>query len=345
MPRVDPVNSEPRDTDQAYALLGMADQLIPTRALQIAAELGVADLLAEGPRPCADLAEATGTDADALHRMLRLLASRGVFQESEPGVFGLTRLGGPLRSDHPATVRSVLVMDSTVAPLVFGGVEHSLRTGEPTFPTVAGEDFYDYLEHHPEDGRVFDRAMDDLTRLTAPAVLDAHDFSGAGLVVDVGGGSGTFMSALLRRHPDVTGLILDTPRVAEVAAERIRAEGLDDRCSAVGGDFFEEVPGDGDVYVLKWVLHNWSDERAARILSSCRRAMHPRARLLDIELVLPEGDAEHPGKSMDLSMLVTSGGRERSERQLTDLLSQAGLRLERVVATDSPYSILQAVPV
>ncbi|WP_017569409.1 methyltransferase [Nocardiopsis halotolerans] len=337
------MNSEPRDTDQAYALLGLADQLIHARALQIAAELGVADLLTEGPRPCGDLAEETGVDPDALHRLLRLLASRGVFQESGPGVFGLTRMGGPLRSDHPATVRSVLVMDSTVAPLIFGGVEHSLRTGEPTFPTVTGEDFYDYLEHHPEEGQVFDRAMDDLTRITAPVVLDAYDLSDTRLVVDVGGGSGTFMSALLRRHPDVTGVVLDTPRVVEVAAERLRAEGLADRCSTVSGDFFEGVPGDGDLYVLKWILHNWSDERAVEILRSCRRAMKPRSRLLAVESMLPEDDSEHPGKSMDLAMLVVSGGRERSERELADLLSRAGLRLERVIPTASPYSLVEAV--
>jgi len=332
------------DQERAYALLDLGDEIVHARALQIAAELGIADLLVPGPRSSEDLARQTGSDPGALHRLMRLLASRGLFHETGPGVFELTERGGPLRSDHPATVRSVLALAGTVAPLVLGGVRHSLSTGEATFPVVAGEHIYDYMAHHPEQGRLFDEAMLELTRVMVPAVLDAYDFAGASRIVDVGGGSGTLLSAVLHREPGTGGVLFDTPRVADSARGRIRDEGLADRCSVVGGDFFREVPEGGDLYVLKWVLHNWSDERATAILRSCRRAMREDATLLVIESVLPSDGASHPGKAMDLSMLVLTGGRERTEEQFTELLTGAGLRLERVVPTSSPHSLVEAAP-
>lgn len=332
------------DQERAYALLDLGDEIVHARALQIAAELGIADLLASGPRSSEDLAERTDSDPGALHRMMRLLASRGLFHETGPGVFELTETGGPLRSDHPASVRSVLALAGTVAPLVLGGVRHSLSTGEATFPVVAGEHIYDYMAHHPEHGRLFDEAMRELTRVAAPAVLDAYDFAGVSRIVDVGGGSGALLSAVLHREPGASGVVFDTPGVADSARERIRNEGLTDRCSVVGGDFFREVPPGGDLYVLKWVLHNWPDERATAILRSCRRAMGEDAKLLLIESVLPSDGAPHPGKAMDLSMLVLSGGRERTEEQFAELLAGADLELRRVVPTSSPHSLVEAVP-
>lgn len=332
------------DQERAYALLELGDEIVHARALQIAAELGIADLLAAGPRPSDELAEQTDSDPGAFYRMVRLLASRGLFHETEPGVFALTSMGGPLRSDHPASVRSVLALTGTVAPVVMGGVHHSLRTGEATFPAVTGEHIYDYMAHHPEQGRLFDEAMQELTRVMVPAVLDAYDFSGASRVVDVGGGSGALLSAILHHVPGASGVLLDAPWVVDSARERIREEGLADRCSVVSGDFFDEVPTGGDLYVLKWVLHNWSDERATDILRSCRNAMGEGSTLLVIESVLPSDGTFHPGKTMDLSMLVLSGGRERTEEQFTALLAGAGLGIERVVPTRSPHSLMEAAP-
>ena len=332
------------DQERAYALLDLGDEIVTARALQVAAELGVADLLAEGPRPSEDLAGRTGSEPGALYRMMRLLASRGLFREVEPGVFELTRTGGPLRSDHPLSVRSVLALTGAVSPVVMEGVHHSLRTGEATFSEVTGEHIYDYMAHHPEQGNLFDAAMQELTRVMVPAVLDAYDFSGASRIVDVGGGSGALLNAILHREPEASGIVFDAPRVAGPARERIRQEGLTGRCSVVSGDFFGEVPAGGDLYLLKWVLHNWSDARATDILRSCRRAMGENSKLLVIESVLPSDDSFHPGKAMDLSMLVLLGGCERTEEEFTTLLSGADLGVERVVPTASPHSIVEAVP-
>ena len=332
------------DRERAYALLELGDEIITARALQIAAELGIADLLAEGPCDSDELAGHTGSDPGAFYRMMRLLASRGLFREAESGVFELAPAGDPLRSDHPASVRSVLALTGVVAPVVMGGVHHSLRTGQATFPEVTGESIYEHLANNPEQGRLFDEAMQELTRVMVPDVLDAYDFSDVSRIVDIGGGSGALLSAILHREPGTSGVVFDAPRVADLARERIREEGLTDRCSVVGGDFFDEVPADGDLYVLKWVLHNWSDERAGDLLRSCGRAMREDSKLVIIESVLPSDGTVHPGNAMDLSMLVLLGGRERTEEEFAALLEGAGLRLDRVVPTGAPYSLVEASP-
>ncbi|RNL85881.1 methyltransferase [Halostreptopolyspora alba] len=322
------------------------DRLVHARAVQIAADLGIADLLREGPLSSDEIAAATSSDPDACHRMLRMLATRGLFVETEPRTFGLTARGAPLRSDHPYTVRCALRMNGAVVPLVIGGVEHSLRTGRPTFPAVLGEDFHAYLEHSPEHADLFDTAMAELTRLMLPALLAVYDFTGH--VVDVGGGTGALLRGLLRATSGTSGVVFDVPRLAERAREAVRLDGLTDRCTVVSGDFFTEVPSGGDLYVLKWILHNWPDERAERILRRCRRAMTGDARLLVIESVLPADPTEtgHPDPTtMDVSMLVVQGGRERTEAQYTELLAAAGFRLERVIPTSSPHSVLEARPV
>src|SRR5699024_3590353 len=236
------VHQDKSEQERAYALIDLGDEIITARALQIAAELKIADLLAAGPCSVEDLAGQTGSEAGALHRMMRLLASRGLFCEVEPGVFELTGKGGPLRSDHPLSVRSVLTLTGAVAPVVMDGVHHSLRTGEATFPAVTGQDIYDHMVHHPEQGRLFDEAMQELTLVVTPAVLDAYDFSEASRIIDVGGGSGALLNAILHHEPEANGIVFDTPRAADLARERIRQQGLADRCSVMGGDFFGEIP-------------------------------------------------------------------------------------------------------
>ncbi len=333
--------------EHARGLLELDDRLVHARAVQIAAELGIADLLSAGPRSSEALAAATSSDPDACHRLLRMLAACGLFTETEPGTFGLTSRGDPLRSDHPYTVRSTLRMNGAVVPLVIGGVAHSLRTGQPTFPAVMGESFHAYLEHAPEHAELFDSAMSELTQLMLPALLAAYGFEGR--VIDVGAGTGTLLRGVLRATSGTSGVVFDTPRLAERAREAIRLDGLTDRCTVVSGDFFTEVPRAGDHYVLKWILHNWPDEPAVRILRRCRQAMTEHARLLVIEALLPEIPigTDHPQAptTMDVSMLVVQGGQERTEAQYTELLAAAGFRLERVVPTASPYSILEARPV
>ncbi|MBE2998083.1 methyltransferase [Nocardiopsis sp. HNM0947] len=340
-------------TDDGYALLALGERIVHARAIQTAAELRLGDLLADHPRTPHDLAAELRCDPDALHRLLALLASDGIVERtSEPAEetrFQLTRAGAPLRSDHPASVRAVLEMDGTVAPLVIGAVGHSLETGEPSIPQALGTDLYTYLDEHPAQGDLFDRAMDDLARLVAPGLLTAHDFSDTDRVVDVGGGNGTLLAEVLRAHPEAEGTLLEVPRVAEAAQHHLREQGLAERTRVVAGDFFAEVPEGGDVYLLKGVLHNWPDGEAVRILRSCRRAMDPattpanNARLLVVEAVLPDNDGPHPARTTDLAMLVLSGGRERTRAEYAQLMEQAGLRLASVRVADSRFAVLEAV--
>lgn len=361
----------PGESDDGYALLARGEQIVQARALQTAAELRLGDLLADGPRTPGDLAAEIRCDADALHRLLALLASDGIVertsgahdahsahgtQDEGSDHFQLTRAGAPLRSDHPASVRAVLEMDGAVSPLIMGAVGHSLETGEPSFPQALGTDLYSYLDEHPEQGEVFDRAMDDLARLVAPGLLAAHDFAHAHRVVDVGGGNGTLLAEVLRAHPRLEGTLLEVPRVAEAAQERLRGQGLAARTRVVAGDFFAEVPEAGDVYLLKGVLHNWPDPEALRILRSCRRAMastatattpaspeNTGARLLVVEAVLPDGDGPHPARTTDLAMLVLSGGRERTRAEYAALMERSGLQLESVRGADGRFAVLEAV--
>lgn len=335
---------DPGETDDAYALLAKGELIVHARALQTAAELGLGDLLADGPHTVGALAEAAGCEPGALRRLLGLLTGDGILARVGEDRFELTRAGGPLRSDHPASVCSVLAMDGAVAPLVIGATGHTLATGEPAFLQALGRDFYDHLDAHPDQGQIFDRAMDDLTRVVAPGLLAVCGLSGTERVVDVGGGNGTLLAEILRAHPEADGMLLEAPRVAGTARSRFRDQGLAERCRVMPGDFFEHVPEGGDVYLLKWVLHNWPDEEALRILRSCRRAMGPGARLLVVESLLPDGDGPHPSRAMDLAMLVLSGGRERTREDYAALLGRAGLRLESVRDADARYGVIEAVP-
>ncbi|GAA2012556.1 methyltransferase [Nocardiopsis rhodophaea] len=329
--------------EAAARLLEMHEQLIHARALQIAAQLGIGDLLADGPRTAADLATATETHPDALYRMMRMLAALGVFTETDPGCFALTDLGVVLRSDHPYSVHATLAFGGATAQVFLDSL-HSVRTGEATFPTTFGTSFFDYLSDRPDLGDLFNTAMREMSRPVISAVLDAYDFSYARRIVDVGGGNGTLLSAILRTAPGARGFVFDAPHVAERARDRIHADGLADRCTAVGGDFFREAPEDGDLYVLKWILHDWPDDQAAAILRGCRQAMAPDGRVLIIEQVIPPGDTPHPGKTMDFSMLTLLNGRERTEEQFAALLAAADLRLNRVIPTASPCSLVEAAP-
>nr|WP_246422058.1 acetylserotonin O-methyltransferase [Nocardiopsis mwathae] len=319
----------------------MRDQFIHARLLQIAAELGLGDLLADGPRSAHDLAAATGTHPEALYRMLRVLAACGVFTETAPGSFALTAAGAPLRSDHHCSVRATLAFDGVIGRALFDSA-HSVRTGEATFPRVFGASLFDYLADHPEHAALFNTAMQELSRPVLRAVLDAYDFSAARRIVDVGGGNGTLLSTVLRTAPDAHGVVFDVPHVAEAARDRLRAEGLADRCTAVGGDFFHKAPEDGDLYILKWILHDWPDDRAAGILRCCAQAMAPGGRVLLVEQVIPPGDTPHPGKAMDFSMLALLDGCERTEEEFAALLGRADLRIERIIPTASPFSLIEA---
>jgi O-methyltransferase domain/Dimerisation domain len=315
-----------------------------SRALWLAARLRVADAMGAGPMPVDDIADACGAHPASLKRLLNALAAAGLFERDEHGCFALTPAGEPLRSDHPRSQRAWLeVMLGGEHYEAWGAMETSLRTGQTAFEARYGTPFFDYHRAHPAAGRAFAEAMGATTRAFEDAVLDADPFPEFDLAVDVGGSHGSLLGRLLERRPQARGVLFDVPEV--IHDWRAQAPNdLDGRITAVGGDFFRAVPGGGDLYLLKFILHDWDDERAAAILRRVREAVAPRGALALVEMVLPEWPTEHPGWLMDLNMLALTGGRERTESELATLLDQAGWRLERTAATASPLSVVVAVP-
>lgn len=325
-------------------LLQMMTGYWVSQALYVVAKLGVADRLAGGSVRCEDLAAAVSADAPALYRVLRALASVGVFTEVTPGTFALTPLADLLRGDAPGSMRALAIMYAEEQYRAWADLLHSVRTGAPAFPHQFGTDYFAYLAAHPEADRVFNAAMTGWTTQLAAAVAHAYDFSPFGTVIDVGGSYGTLLAAILRRHPRARGILFDQPHVAAAAAEHLAAAGIADRCTAVGGDFFVAVPPGGDAYVLAQILHDWDDERSVAILRQCRRAMPDHGKLLVVELVLPAGEQPFLGKWLDLHMLVLLGARERTAAQYDALFQAAGFRLARVVPTPPGPSVVEAVP-
>jgi hypothetical protein len=314
-------------------------------SLALAAELGIADLLADGPRSSEELAQATSTHPRSLYRLLRLLCSVGVFNEIQTDSFAQTPLSECLRTGVPGSMRSWLRMVGfKVRYHTHAEALYSVKTGEPAFKRVTGMDFFDYMAAHPDEGEIFNQAMNDMGKVVAEAVAQSYDFSGIGKIIDVGGGHGTLIAAVLQKYPQMTGILFDSPHVAERARESIVSAGLAHRCEVVGGDFLKSVPAGCDAYLLRWIIHNWDHERAITILRNCRQAMSERSRLLLIEMVIPTGDEFHPGKFLDYIMLTFQSGQERTEEEYDSLLREADLRLNKVAPTGSPLSIIEAVP-
>lgn len=314
-------------------------------AVTLAAELGIADLLANGPRSSDDLARTTSTHPGSLYRLLRLLSVFGVFSEVEPHRFEQTPLSELLRSGTPGSMRAWMRMVGLPAwgPM-FAEAMHSVKTGEPSFKRSAGVEFFDYVTAHPREGEIFNEAMTAFGQGVVAAVVQAYDFGNIRRLVDVGGGHGSLMAAILQAHPHLNGTLFDLPHVVEGARSALSAAAVADRCEIAGGDFFESVPPGGDAYVLKWIIHDWDRDRAVAILRNCRRAMNPTGRLLLIESVIPGPDEPHPGKIMDFIMLLGLGGQERTEQQYAGLLREAGFDLSKVVPTASPMSVIEATP-
>ncbi|MDX8464112.1 methyltransferase [Mesorhizobium sp. VK23B] len=309
-----------------------------SQALRVVIELGIPDLLASGGQSVEDLAAATKADAEPLYRVMRLLAPEGVFTEIRPRHFALTEIGAVLRSDRPGP-RDFIRMINTEAYLAFEQLLHSVRTGKPAFDKVFGSPRFDWLSAHPEQAALFQKAMVALSQGSNEAVADAYDFGRYTRVVDVGGGHGQLLSAILARNPHLSGVLLDLP--SGVAAARRGAGGDLPRTDFVAGDFFESVPA-GDIYVIKKVIHDWNDERAGLILRRCREAMPAHGRVLVAETLVPPGDAPDQIKAIDVVMLAVTGGLERTEAQYARLFEGAGLKLERVIGTRAPISILEA---
>jgi SAM-dependent methyltransferase len=338
----------PATLPPALALYQMAIGHYLSRALDLAARLGVADLLAAGPRPADELAARTGTHADALRRVLRLLASVGVFREEEVGAFALTPLGEALRSDVPGSARaSVMVFAGVGIQDSWKELEYCVRTGQPAF-RKRSPDADAFTDMDAEATKIFDEAMATFAPASAAAMAAAYDFSRFGQLMDVGGGNGAILIGLLGANPGLRGIVFDRAGAAERAREKIAAAGLAGRCRAVAGDFFERVPEGADAYLLKHVIHDWEDEKAVAILEKCRRAIKPDGKLLVAEGVYPpriDSSLESRGAAAnDVNMLVVSGGRQRSEQEFRSLYRAAGFELVRIVPTAARLALIEGVP-
>jgi hypothetical protein len=328
----------------ALALLQQALGFWISQAICVVARLGIADLLKDGPLDTATLAAAAGVHAPTLYRVLRTLASVEIFAEDEDGRFGLTPQAAPLRRDAPDSIRDYILL---VGEEWYSGpadhLLHSVQTGRPAFEQVHGADFFTFLARNPAAAAVFDAAMTSRSAQENAAIAAAYDFSGLGTLIDVGGGHGSFLAAILRANPELRGVLVDRPQVVAEAQPQLEAAGLGGRCEVVAGDLFVSVPAGGDAYMLKRVIHDWDDERAGAILRNCHRAMPAHGRLLVIELVLPPGNAPSLGKLFDLLMLVDPGGRERTEADYRTLLAGAGFELTAVTSTPSLVSVVEGV--
>jgi hypothetical protein len=324
-------------------LLKMMTGYWVSKALNVAAELGLADLLQPGPRTSDDLATACGAHAPTLYRLLRALASVGVFTEVDERRFALTPLAELLRSDVSGSMRALARMYGAEQYRAWGDLLDSVRTGRPAFDRVFGVSHFDYLAHSPEADAIFNDAMTGWTTQVAEAVVAAYDFAGVDTVVDVGGGYGLLLATILRAHPAVRGVLFDQPHVVKGAEPRLQAAGVAERCATDGGDFFASVSPDGDAYILAQIPHDWDDERCRIILGNCRRAIRPVGKLLVVEQVLPPANEPSFAKWLDLHMLVLLTGRERTETEYRDLHAAAGFALTRVIPTFSGASIVESV--
>ena len=313
-----------------------------SQALYVAAKLGVADQLLDGPRPVADLADAVGADQSSLRRLLRTLASMGVFTESEPGIFAVTPLARTLAADEPGSMRDVALMWMETHYAPFARLLDTVKTGDTAADIHYGEPFFDWISQYPDQVGQFTGAMANITDGIKAGAVAAYDFDGCGKIVDIGGADGALLAQILAGAPSTTGVTFDLPHVIAEADAAIKGHGLGDRLDAESGNFFEAVPAGADTYLLSLVLHDWDDERAGRILENIRQAAEPGATIIALEPVMPAGDEPHMSKMLDLTMLAMTGGLERTEDEHRQLFERAGLTFHHVVSTPTPVSFVVA---
>jgi hypothetical protein len=314
-----------------------------SRALFVAATLGIADLLQKGPQHFSELGQAAGVHAPSLRRVLRLLASAGVFAENADGQFSLTAIGEYLQTGMARN--SVLLFTGDMGYRAWGDLLHSVQTGEPAFERVFGMPTFSYYAEHPDEAANFDETMSDVSAQVAMALVAAFDFSRFGTVVDMGGGHGELLIGVLKANRTLRGTLFDLPRLTQEARNRITQAGLAGRCQVIAGDFFETVPEGSDVYILKSILQDWDDLRCTTILKNCLRAMPPEAKLLVLEGVYPaimdESPASQSAARNDVNMLVCTGGRQRTEAEFQTLFEAAGFKLNRIIRPQGLSSIIE----
>jgi hypothetical protein len=323
-------------------LIEMLNGLTTAQVLHVVAELGIADLLTEGPRTSDELALATATHAGALYRLLRVAASLGILAESESRSFNLAPMGQFFRSDHPQSVRGWAVY--TGGPVYWGTWQHlghSIATGQSAFRHLYGMSLWEYMDGHPEAQEIFDAAMTSRISAQRAAVVEVLDFAPGSTIVDVGGGAGALLAAILCADPDARGILYDQPQVVSGADQILRSAGVTERCATIAGSMFESVPAGGDIYVLSSVVHDWDDEHAVEILRTCRRAMSTDARLVLVEQVVGPPNVPERVKTLDLHMLLMHGGQKRTEAEFEALLKASGFRLDRIIPTSALVSLIE----
>jgi len=325
------------------ALFEMATAYWLSQAIYVAAKLGIADLLRNGPQSCVALATSTGSDAPSLFRLMRALSSVGIFAHLGRGHFALSRLAERLQTGVHGSLRAMVITIGEIHYQACGSLLHSVQTGSPAFNTVFGASLFDYLQQNTDAADAFNQGMANVSSMLAYAVLMAYDFAGISSIVDVGGGQGKLLEKILQFNPDITGTVFDTASTIEGAQQGFGGDVRKRRCSYVVGDFFTSVPQGADAYLLCGVIHDWDDRRALRILRNCRRAMTEKGRLLIVDMVVPDTDATSFSKLLDLNMLAMTGGRERTQAEFRALLDAADYKLTRIIPTMAPQSIIEAV--
>ena len=326
------------------ALFEMATAYWLSQAIYVAAKLGIADLLKDGPQPCVTLAASTGSDAPSLFRLMRALSSVGIFSQLDRDRFALSRLAEKLQTEVHGSLRAMVITIGEIHYQACGNLLHSVRTGSPAFNNVFGASLFDYLQQNVDAADAFNQAMANVSTMLAYAVLMAYNFAGISCIVDVGGGQGNLLEKILQFNPDTRGTVFDTAPTIERANQHPGNDAWSRRCSYVAGDFFASVPQGADAYILCGVVHDWDDSRAITILRNCRRAMADKARLLLVDMVVPDTDARSFSKLLDLNMLAMTGGRERTRAEYRALLDAADYKLTRIIPTMAPQSVIEAVP-
>lgn len=328
-------------------MLQMMNAYRLTQSISVAAKLGIADLVADGPKSSEELAQATGTHALSLYRLLRALASFGIFVEDENGLFGLTPRAAMLQTNVPGSIRAyAIVQGDEWHWLMWGGILHSVKTGEPAFDHLYGMEFQDYYEQNPEVAKKFDAAMVGVLGMTDMAITANYDFSSVGKVVEVGtgGGDGNLLATVLKKNPAMQGIFFDLPSRTEPAKRVLESAGLEQRYEIVAGDVFQSFPRGGDAYVIKNLVHDYDDQRAIKLLKNCHEAIAENGKLLVVEMIVPLGNEPSLAKMVDVEALIMAAGAiERTEEQYRDLLAEAGFKLTKVISTRSPMSIIEAV--
>lgn len=338
------------ETNQALPPQAILMQMLfgyaPARAIGIAAELHIADLLIDGAKTADELAIKTNSHVRSLYRLLKACASVGVFSEDADKRFSLSPMADFLRSDNPQSLRAFAEMLAHGEQFqTWSGLNYSVQTGLPAFDKVHGMPAFEFYSTHPKSGQVFNDAMTSMSLGSSVAVIQAFDFTGIKNLVDIGGGHGFLLASILEKYPTMNGILFDIQAVVDEAKTLLEQHDVAERCKTVGGNFFETAPNGGDAYIMKHIIHDWNDDECETILKHCRKGITEGGKLLVIEMVVPQGNEPSLSKLLDLQMLAVLPGCERTEEEYKALFAKAGFQLVQIVPTMSPYSIIEGVAV